>query len=105
MALTLDKLKNDVTNKIYNSSSFKAITGQDWISTSYGNNIIPEYTKTDTQKRYMTSASIPNLPKPETMFFVYFNLNSKAQLLINKKRELIEYLSKLSAQQKVHHAP
>lgn len=99
MALTLDKLKNDVTNKIYNSSSFKAITGQDWISTSYGNNIIPEYTKTDTQKRYMTSASIPNLPKPETMFFVYFNLNSKAQLLINKKRELIEYLSKLSAQQ------
>ena len=92
-------LISDIKNKLYNSSGFKAITGQDYLSTSYGSDFIPEYTVTDSQKRYSTSASIPNLPKPETMFFVYFNLNAKAQMLINKKRALIEYLSKLVAQQ------
>ena len=92
-------LISDIKNKLYNSAGFKAVTGQDYLSTSYGSDFIPEYTVTDSQKRYSTSASIPNLPKPETMFFVYFNLNAKAQMLINKKRALIEYLSKLVAQQ------
>lgn len=91
-------LLSGIKNKLYNSSGFKALTGQDYLSTSYGSDFIPEYTVTDTQKRYSSASSIPNLPKPETMFFVYFNLNAKAQMLINKKRALIEYLSKLNAQ-------
>lgn len=92
-------LLTDMKNKLYNSSGFKAITGQDWLSTSYGGDVIPEDTITGGQKRYSSQASIPNLAKPSTMFFVYFNLNAETQMMINKKRSLIEYLTKIAAQQ------
>ena len=39
--------------------------------------------------RFGEGLSIPNLPKPETMFFVYFSLNSEVQTLINQKKSLM----------------
>ena len=93
MAFSLDSLIGNVKNKFYNSSTGKLLSGQNWMATTQGGEFIPEYTKTDGQKKFNTTSSIPNLPKPKTMFFVYFNINEHAQNLIQKRRQLIEYLS------------
>lgn len=95
----IESLISGVTNKFYNSNAVKALSGVDYLSTAYGQDFIPEYTNLEGQKKYQTKAPIPNLPKPETMFFVYFSLNSEVQTLINQKKSLIEYLTRLSAQQ------
>lgn len=95
----IESLISGVTNKFYNSNAVKALSGVDYLSTAYGQDFIPEYTNLEGQKKYQTKAPIPNLPKPETMFFVYFSLNSEVQTLINQKKSLIEYLIRLSAQQ------
>lgn len=94
----IESLISGVTNKFYNSNAVKALSGVDYLSTAYGQDFIPEYTNLEGQKKYQTKAPIPNLPKPETMFFVYFSLNSEVQTLINQKKSLIEYLTRLSAQ-------
>lgn len=93
----IESLISGVTNKFYNSNAVKALSGVDYLSTAYGQDFIPEYTNLEGQKKYQTKAPIPNLPKPETMFFVYFSLNSEVQTLINQKKSLIEYLTRLSA--------
>nr|DAF56643.1 MAG TPA: baseplate wedge protein [Myoviridae sp. ctWb16] len=95
----IESLISGVTNKLYNSNVVKAVSGVDYISTVYGQDFVPEYTNLEGQKKYQTKAPIPNLPKPETMFFVYFSLNPNIQTLINQKKSLIEYLTRLSAQQ------
>lgn len=89
----IESLISGVTNKFYNSNAVKALSGVDYLSTAYGQDFIPEYTNLEGQKKYQTKAPIPNLPKPETMFFVYFSLNSEVQTLINQKKSLIEYLT------------
>ena len=77
----IESLISGVTNKFYNSNAVKALSGVDYLSTAYGQDFIPEYTNLEGQKKYQTKAPIPNLPKPETMFFVYFSLNSEVQTL------------------------
>lgn len=98
MSIT-DSLNSNIKNKVLNSSIGKLLKGKNWMETSSGNNFIPEYTKTDGQKKFSSSSAIPNLVKPETMFFVYFNINANAQNLIMKKRKLIEHLSMLQLQE------
>lgn len=90
----LDGLKNT----FYNSNLTKSLTGNNYLGTPYGSDIISEYTVSDGQKRFSTNASLPNLPKPSTMFYVYFSLNPETQKMINKKRQLIEYLATVYAQ-------
>lgn len=97
--MSIETLTTGIANSFYNSNLTKAITGTDYLSTVYGQDFIPEYTYTEGQKKYQTKSSIPNLPKPETMFFVYFSLNPEIQTLINKKKSLIEYLTRVAAQQ------
>ena len=94
--VNLKNLVNTVTHKFNNSSTGKMLNGENWMKTTSGNNFIPEHTKTDGQKKFSTNSTIPNLPKPETMFFVYFNINAEAQNLIQKRKLLIEYLSNLN---------
>lgn len=93
----MSSLLSGIANKYFSSTVGKVIsTGSytDAISTTSGDEFIPEYTKTDGQKRYQTNGAIPAMPRPKTMFFVYFNINAKAANLIAKKKSLIEYLSK-----------
>lgn len=101
----LDNLKNnfkkmgsDITNKFYNSDIGRTISDENgYAGTQYGTNFIPEYLMTTGQKRFQTTAGIPNLPKVETLFFVYFSLNPKAQAILNKKKSLVQFLTNDSA--------
>jgi hypothetical protein len=83
MSIT-DSLNSNIKNKVLNSSIGKLLKGKNWMETSSGNNFIPEYTKTDGQKKFSSSSAIPNLVKPETMFFVYFNIktNQKSNICL-----------------------
>lgn len=89
---------NSITNKFYNSDLGRLLNDSNgYASTQYATNFIPEYTMTTGQKRFNTTAGIPNLPKVETMFFVYFSINPQAQAMINKKKTLINYLVETTA--------
>lgn len=89
---------NSITNKFYNSDLGRLLHDSNgYASTQYATNFIPEYTMTTGQKRFNTTAGIPNLPKVETMFFVYFSINPQAQVMINKKKTLINYLVETTA--------
>ena len=89
---------NSITNKFYNSDLGRLLHDSNgYASTQYATNFIPEYTMTTGQKRFNATAGIPNLPKVETMFFVYFSINPQAQVMINKKKTLINYLVETTA--------
>lgn len=84
---------DSIANKFYNSDAGRVILDENsYAATPYGSDFIPEYLATSGQKRFSTNAAIPNLPKLETMFFVYFSINPKAQEMINKKKALINFL-------------
>lgn len=94
----MDKL-NSFKNLINDTSTSKLLSGAgaDYAATKYGTDFIPEYLNTTGQKRYQTKTTIPNLPKVETMFFVYFSLNPKTHDMISKKQSFIQYLVNSSA--------
>jgi len=84
---------NSIANKFYNSDAGRVLLDENsYAQTPYGTEFIPEYVTTTGQKRFSTAAAIPNLPKPETLYFVHFSLNPKTQMIINKKKALINYL-------------
>ena len=85
---------NSIANKFYNSDAGRVLLDSEnsYAQTPYGTDFIPEYVTTTGQKRFSTAAAIPNLPKPETLYFVHFSLNPEAQKIINKKKALINYL-------------
>lgn len=76
-----------------------AITGiggsglnSDWFGTPYGNNTIPEATLTKAQKTFSSQAVTPNLPKPKSLYFVYFHLNPALDSRIQYKKLFIRML-------------
>lgn len=85
---------SNIANKFYNSDAGRVLLDNEnsYAKTPYGTEFIPEYVTTTGQKRFSTAAAIPNLPKPETLYFVHFELNPKTQMIINKKKALINYL-------------
>lgn len=87
-------LLKSITNKFYNSDAGRVLLDNEnsYAQTPYGTDFIPEYVTTTGQKRFSTEAAIPNLPKPETLYFVHFSLNPQTQAIINKKKALINYL-------------
>lgn len=87
-------LLKSITNKFYNSDAGRVLLDKEnsYAQTTYGSEFIPEYVTTTGQKRFSTEAAIPNLPKPETLYFVHFDLNPRTQEIINKKKALINYL-------------
>lgn len=87
-------LLKSITNKFYNSDAVRVLLDKEnsYAQTTYGSEFIPEYVTTTGQKRFSTEAAIPNLPKPETLYFVHFDLNPRTQEIINKKKALINYL-------------
>lgn len=87
-------LLKGITNKFYNSDAGRVLLDREnsYAQTPYGSEFIPEYVTTTGQKRFSTEAAIPNLPKPETLYFVHFDLNPRTQEIINKKKALINYL-------------
>lgn len=92
-------LLKSITNKFYNSDAGRVLLDNEnsYAQTPYGTEFIPEYVTTTGQKRFSTEAAIPNLPKPETLYFVHFSLNPRTQDIINKKKSLINYLVSGSA--------
>ena len=62
-------------------------------STPVGGNIIPDTVVTKGMKMFSTQAENANLPKPKTLYFVYFHLNPDLNLHINYKTELVKELS------------
>lgn len=60
--------------------------------TPYGSNTIAEATLTKAQKTFSSQAITPNLPKPKTLYFVYFHLNPALQDRIAYKKKFIETL-------------
>lgn len=89
----LDTLESTVKSNFYQSNVGKTLlSNESYTQTPYGSDFIPEYLTTTGQKRFSTNASIPNLPKPETLYFVYFSLNPKAQQMLLKKKAYINFL-------------
>lgn len=95
----VESLVTGFLNTYYDSNVVKALSGVDYMATTYAQDFVPEYTNLEGQKKYQTKSTIPNLPKPSTMFFVYFSLNPDLQAMINKKKSLIEYLTRVSSEQ------
>ena len=62
-------------------------------STPTGGNIIPDTVVTKGMKMFSTQAENANLPKPKTLYFVYFNLNPDLPAHIKYKTELVKELS------------
>lgn len=62
-------------------------------STPAGGNIIPDTVVTKGMKMFSTQAENANLPKPKTLYFVYFNLNPDLPKYIAYKTELVKELS------------
>ena len=89
---------DSLTNKFLNSDAGRVLLDENsYASTPYSSDFIPEYITTTGQKRFSTASAIPNLPKTETMFFVYFSLNPETQAMLNKKKSLINFLVSGSA--------
>lgn len=65
----------------------------DAYSTPEGQNAISTPTLTKAQKTFSSNASNPNLPKPKSLFFVHFNLNSELDKHIQYKLKFIEQVS------------
>lgn len=62
-------------------------------STPMGQNAIPTSTLTKAQKTFSTNEAVPNLPKPKTLYFVHFNLNSELETKISNKKDFIKQIS------------
>lgn len=60
--------------------------------TPMGSNTIPEPTLTKAQKTFSSQAITPNLPKPKTLYFVYFHLNPALEKRIEYKNTFIQTL-------------
>lgn len=90
----MSNLLDGLVNKFYNSDVGRVLLDDNgsYASTPYNSDFIPEYVTTTGMKRFSTAAAIPNLPKPSTLFFVHFSLNPQAQVIINKRKTLIQYL-------------
>lgn len=63
-----------------------------WFDTPYGGNTIAEPTLTKAQKTFSSQDITPNLPKPKTLYFVYFHLNPALEKRIQYKNQFIETL-------------
>lgn len=62
-------------------------------ATPAGGNIIPDTVVTKGMKMFSTQAENANLPKPKTLYFVYFHLNPDLQSQIYYKTDLVKELS------------
>ena len=60
--------------------------------TPMGSNTIPEPTLTKAQKTFSSQAITPNLPKPKSLYFVYFHLNPALEKRIEYKNIFIKTL-------------
>lgn len=76
-----------------NTASTLSNEGWSGFDTPYGDNAIATPTLTKGQKTFSTNETNPNIPKPKTLFFVYFHLNPKLEEKIQYKHQLIEELS------------
>jgi len=73
--------------------SGKGVSSLFHYATPSGGNMIPDTVLTKGQKLFSTNAENPNLPKPKTLYFVYFNLNPELKEKISYKQELVRELS------------
>lgn len=62
-------------------------------STPLGFDTIPTSTLTKAQKTFSSNHIVPNIPKPKTLYFVYFHLNNNLEKKILYKQRLIKQLS------------
>lgn len=62
-------------------------------STPMGQNVIPSGTLTKGQKTFSTNEVLPNLPKPKTLYFVHFNLNSELENKLENKKAFINQIT------------
>jgi len=77
-----------ITNLITGTQGENISNG--WFDTPYGGNTIAEPTLTKAQKTFSSQDITPNLPKPKTLYFVYFHLNPALESRIEYKNKFIE---------------
>jgi hypothetical protein len=65
----------------------------DLTSTPLGQDTIPTSTLTKAQKTFSSNHVTPNIPKPKTLYFVYFHLNNNLDKKIEYKQKLIKQIS------------
>ena len=62
--------------------------------TVYGGKITPEVNANYAQKLFATTSGSPNMPKPQSMFRVFFHINSLYDTWKQEKDSLISYTTK-----------
>lgn len=78
-----------VISNLITGNSGSSLSGG-WFDTPYGDNAIAEATLTKAQKTFSSQAVTPNLPKPKTLFYVYFHLNPELEKRISYKQQFME---------------
>ena len=63
-----------------------------WFDTPYGGNTIAEPTLTKAQKTFASQDITPNLPKPKSLYFVFFHLNPHLSERVTYKKKFMEML-------------
>ena len=62
--------------------------------TAYGGKITPEINVNYAQKLFATTSGAPNMPKPQSMFRVFFRINSDYDMWREQKNELINFTTR-----------
>ena len=62
--------------------------------TVYGGKITPEINANYAQKLFATTSGSPNMPKPQSMFRVFFHINNQYEIWKQEKDRLIDFTTK-----------
>lgn len=62
------------------------------LNTPIGGAFVPTLNKTSAQRVFATESSNPNMPKPQSMFYVYFSLNRDLPSIVNWKTEIVSQM-------------
>ena len=62
------------------------------LNTPIGGAFVPTLNKTSAQRVFATESSNPNMPKPQSMFYVYFSLNPDLPSIVNWKTEIVSQM-------------
>ena len=63
------------------------------LNTPIGGAFVPTIDKNAAQRVFSTESSNPNLPKPQSLFYVYFSLNKDLPSLINWKDDIVSQMA------------
>lgn len=87
MAVLWNKISNTLTKLNNSNPNLSAMAN------TTGGAIVPTLDRTIAQRVFNTEGSNPNVPKPQSLFYVYFSLNKDLPSLINWKQNIVQEMA------------